>query len=129
MSINGTVPQVAADSSAPPQVAAAFETVFSSPAPAPAAESGTAPQPAAPCGNVPQGGASLSVAEAARELSIPERTLRAWIAEGRVETFRPDPTRRGMRIRRGVLEDVRQHAVTSGILPQPAADSGSVPHP
>jgi excisionase family DNA binding protein len=90
-------------------------------------KSGSSPSLAAACGSWLTDEPSLTVAEAARELLIPERTLRAWIAEGRVEAFRPDPTRRGMRIRRALLESIRQLAALSGTLPHPAADGGISP--
>lgn len=65
---------------------------------------------------------SYSVAEAAKLLQLSDRTLRSWIAEGKVTSFEPQPPLRGARIHREEVDRLRQTLIAAGQLP---ADSGA----
>jgi excisionase family DNA binding protein len=71
---------------------------------------------------------SFTVAAAAAELGVPERTLREWIRLGKIEALPPRPGERGARISASTLEDLR---TTKGeesepsSLSVPAADGGN----
>jgi excisionase family DNA binding protein len=70
--------------------------------------------------------ATYSVAAAARELGIPERTLREWIRLQKIEAAPPRPGKRGVRISAATLGELQQTRPGEEVAPRsiPMEQSG-----
>lgn len=72
--------------------------------------------------------ADYSVAEAAVELGISERTLREWVRTGKAASFQSPPPQRGKRLTAEEVDRLRPLVpATSGNQPQPAGSTERQP--